>query len=149
MCMTSSERIACPQNETSREVSHTSSPALALNHWRLVSTSVTSAIGTENMVRAMRVSRLKRSSGPVSRRLSEWRVAILPSSSGGAGGGCIRWVPELNLSCGPLKQQTVCQKNKPHRGRFPCAIAQDFPLHHPCNFFYRKSERHRRTLGLT
>ena len=42
-------QIVCPQNEMSRAVSQASMPIRLLNHWRLASTRLTSAIGTSQV----------------------------------------------------------------------------------------------------
>ena len=50
---TSSPRIACAQNATSREVSLTGNPFCALNHWRLESIMLIAPIGVPQMPAAM------------------------------------------------------------------------------------------------
>ncbi len=87
--------MAWPQNEMSRAVSRTSSPIQDLNHWRSSSTRLTSAIGTSNTRRAMRVSRSNRSSASVSSKESRRRVSSRNASSGGIGASSIGYLSSV------------------------------------------------------
>src|ERR1700733_12210512 len=82
-------RMVWPQKERSRDVSQAGRPMRDLNHWRSLSTRVTVAMGIAKVRQARRVRRSKRSSGGVSRMLSEWRAARRSSSFGGWVGSCM------------------------------------------------------------
>jgi len=105
--MVSSCRMAWPQNEMPRAVSHTSSPWRDLNHCRFSSMSDSSTMGMSNSCAANAVSRSNRSSGGVS-RISNWRRACRRSSSWAGRGGSFmavsgqsQWAPILGREGGP------------------------------------------------
>ena len=81
-------RIACPQKETSRGVSLPSIPTADLNHCRLPSIRLISAIGMSNAREVMHVYRSKRSSRGVSRIPRLRSVATLLASFPGNLASC-------------------------------------------------------------